>query len=192
MCIVHLSHHAASIITSCKAKAILHVPRQQSRCNRSRALLCDLEVTVLLSVPLIPSKTSLQDAAAFAFQVAGFSAAQQMHHLLWACTLHETTVLPACKQYCKTPAAGDSQILKSPAHPHHPPTARPTFGLVAAGDKMSRISPDRGRIITNMISVALGLPTSWLVLKGLPTANIGQHTLLYAVVLGTFGSLISW
>ena len=57
---------------------------------------------------------------------------------------------------------------------------------------MSRISPDRGRIITNMISVALGLPISWLVLKGLPTANIRQHTLLYAVMLGTFGSLISW
>jgi MFS family permease len=59
------------------------------------------------------------------------------------------------------------------------------------GDRLARRFPNspNGRILTNQASVLIGLPLSFLLLKGLPP---GQHLLLYGAVLFVFGLCISW
>ena len=66
---------------------------------------------------------------------------------------------------------------------------------VGAGDVLSRRWPNTGRIITAQLSVLLSLPLSCLLLKGLPTHDVGHRTAmrsLYALVMFLFGLCISW
>ena len=149
-------------------------------------------MAALLSAHSLITQNSLQDAASFVSQLAKMQVCPANALCALGVKPAGDNSLARLQTMLQDLCCRESQNLNPPAHPQHPQTAGPVVDLAAAGDKMSRISPDRGRIMTNMTSVALGLPTSWLVLKGLPTANVGQHTLLYAVVLGTFGSLISW
>ena len=64
-----------------------------------------------------------------------------------------------------------------------------------AGDVLSKRWPNTGRIITAQLSVLLSLPLSCLLLKGLPTHDVGHRTAmrsLYALVMFLFGLCISW
>ena len=67
-----------------------------------------------------------------------------------------------------------------------------------AGDYMSRVHPNVGRILTCQCSVLMGLPLSCLVLKGLPTKAMDGSTdanslgITYAVAMFVLGSAISW
>lgn len=63
------------------------------------------------------------------------------------------------------------------------------------GDVLARRWPNSGRIITAQLSVLLSLPLSCLLLKGLPTHDVGHRTAmrsLYALVMFLFGLCISW
>lgn len=67
--------------------------------------------------------------------------------------------------------------------------------LSTAGDVLARWWPNSGRIITAQLSVLLSLPLSCLLLKGLPTHDVGHRLAmrnLYAVVMFLFGLCISW
>ena len=67
--------------------------------------------------------------------------------------------------------------------------------LVCAGDVLSKRWPNTGRIVTAQLSVLLSLPLSCLLLKGLPTHDVGHRTAmrsLYALVMFLFGLCISW
>ncbi|EFN58437.1 hypothetical protein CHLNCDRAFT_140406 [Chlorella variabilis] len=58
------------------------------------------------------------------------------------------------------------------------------------GDRMARKLPNspNGRILTNQLSVLIGLPLSCLVLKGLPVGvDMGRFSSLYGCVLFVFG-----
>ena len=67
-----------------------------------------------------------------------------------------------------------------------------------AGDFLSKGYPNAGRVVTCQLSVIMGLPLSCLVLKGLPTAAVGENTSMntlavtYGVALFTMGIAISW
>ena len=64
-----------------------------------------------------------------------------------------------------------------------------------AGDVLARRWPNSGRILTAQLSVLLSLPLSCLLLKGLPTYDVGHRTAmrsLYALVMFLFGLCISW
>ncbi|KAL4436794.1 hypothetical protein ABPG75_003933 [Micractinium tetrahymenae] len=63
------------------------------------------------------------------------------------------------------------------------------------GDRLVRRLPSspNGRILTNQLSVLLGLPLSFLLLKGLPmAASMDAYRALYGAVLFVFGLSISW
>lgn len=63
------------------------------------------------------------------------------------------------------------------------------------GDRMSQSHPNSGRILTNQLSVLLGLPVSVVLLKGLPWPLLLQGASLqwrYSCVLVLFGLVASW
>ncbi|KAL3153038.1 hypothetical protein ABBQ38_012062 [Trebouxia sp. C0009 RCD-2024] len=63
------------------------------------------------------------------------------------------------------------------------------------GDVLSKRWPNAGRIMTAQLSVLLSLPLSCILLKGLPTHDVGHRTAmrsLYALVMFLFGLCISW
>lgn len=63
------------------------------------------------------------------------------------------------------------------------------------GDRLVRRLPSspNGRILTNQLSVLIGLPLSFLLLKGLPVAaSMEAYRALYGAVLFVFGLSISW
>lgn len=60
------------------------------------------------------------------------------------------------------------------------------------GDIAARFYPNHGRIMATQFSVAAGVPFSLLLLKGLPRDGAPGTVALYAVVLTSMGSLISW
>ena len=60
---------------------------------------------------------------------------------------------------------------------------------------MSQMHPNSGRILTNQLSVLLGLPVSVLLLKGLPWPLLAGDVSLqwtYSCVLVLFGLVASW
>lgn len=62
----------------------------------------------------------------------------------------------------------------------------------AVGDRMARRLPNSGRIFTAQISVASGIPLTWLLLKGLPYSMWAGQPLAYAAVLFCLGLVCTW
>ncbi|CAL5229213.1 g12496 [Coccomyxa viridis] len=60
------------------------------------------------------------------------------------------------------------------------------------GDFSAKRHPQHGRIFACQFSVAIGIPFSLLILKGLPANGNPETVYLYAVVLVIFGCLKSW
>lgn len=60
------------------------------------------------------------------------------------------------------------------------------------GDRMSILFPNNGRIYTAQVSVFLGIPFSFLLLEGLPSASAKGSFLVYAVVMFLMSLSISW
>lgn len=71
----------------------------------------------------------------------------------------------------------------------------PQYHTTTTGDRMSQAHPNSGRILTNQLSVLLGLPVSVLLLKGLPWPLLAGDVSLqwtYSCVLVLFGLVASW
>lgn len=60
------------------------------------------------------------------------------------------------------------------------------------GDRAARLSPDHGRILVCQFSVAVGVPLSALLLKGLPLDGAHSTVAKYCVVIACMGLLITW
>ena len=71
-----------------------------------------------------------------------------------------------------------------------------TYGVCPTGDLMAVRYPDSGRVLTAQVSVCLGLPMSFLLLKILPDLTTEQpsslHAAAFAVTLFSMGLMVTW
>lgn len=71
-----------------------------------------------------------------------------------------------------------------------------TWCVCPPGDLMAARYPDSGRVLTAQVSVCLGLPMSFLLLKVLPDLTTGvpssMNAAAFAVTLFSMGLMVTW